>query len=92
MEVISGGAENTVEYQKQLNALNKMYELQINNASQHADSSEKVKQTLDDFLSKLNDSADKTVQYNAGLDELSKKVNSLNQVYGNMLSAMNVKS
>ena len=51
-----------------------------------------IKNSLDEFLSKLNDSADKTLQYNQELDNLSKKVAALNTVYGNMLSAMNVKS
>jgi hypothetical protein len=52
----------------------------------------KLQTTLDNFLTKLNDSADKTLKYNQELENLSKKVAALNNVYGNMLSAMNVKS
>jgi len=65
-------------------------ELQLRN--DHVDTTARLKGTLDEFLNKISDSADKTLKYNEELDNLSKKVAALNNVYGNMLSAMNVKS
>ena len=56
------------------------------------DTTAKLRGTLDEFLNKITDSADKTLKYNEELDNLSKKVAALNNVYGNMLTAMNVKS
>ncbi len=69
-----------------------MFQNQIAGTTEQVESSAKIKGSLDTFLSKLNESADKTLAYNQELDNLSKKVSALNTVYGNMLSAMNVKS
>jgi len=74
-----------------LASLNTLYELQLKNTDQQAQASEKLQQTLENFLSRIDESADKTVQYQNELDVLTKKMSALNSVYGNMLSAMNVK-
>ena len=84
--------ENTVKYQSNLASLNNAFENQLKGTTEHVDTTEKLKDSLDAFLGKLNDSADKTLKYNEQLEDLSKKVAALNNVYGNMLSAMNVKT
>lgn len=89
---LNGSIDNTTKYQENLSALNQVFQNQIAGTTEQVESSAKIKGSLDTFLSKLNESADKTLAYNQELDNLSKKVSALNTVYGNMLSAMNVKS
>jgi len=89
---LNSSIENTSKYHENISALNTVFQSQLQGTSDQVESTAKLKSTLDDFLTKLNDSADKTLQYNQELDNLSKKVAALNNVYGNMLSAMNVKS
>jgi peptidoglycan hydrolase CwlO-like protein len=38
----------------------------------------------------MNDSAANMIAYQQEIDQLTKRVSALNQVYGNMLTAMNV--
>lgn len=89
---MNSSMENNSKYQENLSALNNVFQNQLQGTSDHVETTAKLKSTLDVFLSKLTDSADKTLKYNQELDDLSKKVAALNNVYGNMLSAMNVKS
>ncbi len=65
---------------------------QLKGTTDHVESTAKLKSTLDEFLNKVDESAQKTLKYNQELENLSKKVAALNTVYGNMLSAMNVKA
>jgi gliding motility-associated protein GldL len=74
-----------------LTSLNALYELQLKNTDQQSKASEKLQKTLENFLSRIDDSADKTVQYQKEMDILTERMSSLNSVYGNMLSAMKVK-
>ncbi|OQX81859.1 MAG: hypothetical protein B6D61_00055 [Bacteroidetes bacterium 4484_249] len=92
MSNLNSSIENTSKYQDNIAALNNVFQNQLQGTTDHVEMTAKLKNTLDEFLSKLNDSADKTLKYNEELDNLSKKVAALNNVYGNMLSAMNVKS
>ena len=89
---LNNSIANTAQYQENMAALNNVFQNQLKGTSDQVESTAKLKTTLDDFLTRLNDSADKTLQYNQELENLSKKVAALNTVYGNMLSAMNVKS
>jgi len=92
MSNLNNSIENTSKYQDNIAALNNVFQNQLQGTTDHVETTAKLKSTLDVFLSKLNDSTDKTLKYNEELDNLSKKVAALNNVYGNMLSAMNVKS
>lgn len=92
---ISGltGSKFSTELQKvatNLTALNAAYELQLQRTGNYAESAGRLQETMDKFLKNLNDSADQTAQYRTGLDLLAKNVAALNNVYGNMLSAMNI--
>ncbi|MBN3035403.1 MAG: gliding motility protein GldL [Bacteroidales bacterium] len=91
LSTLNGSIENTSRYREALTALNTVFESQMKGSAEQVETTARLQKTLDAFLAKLNESADKTVQYNQGLEELSRKVTALNTVYGNMLSAMNVK-
>jgi gliding motility-associated protein GldL len=89
---LNSSIDNTSKYQENLSALNNVFQSQLQGTTDHVDTTAKLRGTLDEFLNKISDSADKTLKYNEELDNLSKKVAALNNVYGNMLTAMNVKS
>jgi len=89
---LNNSIENTSQYHQNLSALNSVFQNQLKGTSEQVETTAKLKGTLDDFLVKISESADRTLKYNEELENLSKKVAALNTVYGNMLSAMNVKS
>lgn len=89
---LNASLDDTGKYQQNIAALNTVFENQLKGTSSQVETTEKLQQTLNDFLTRINESADKTLKYNDQLEDLSKKVAALNNVYGNMLSAMNVKS
>jgi len=89
---LNSSIANTTQYQENMSALNTVFQNQLKGTTDQVETTAKLRTSLDEFLSKLNDSADKTLKYNQELENLSKKVAALNTVYGNMLSAMNVKS
>lgn len=74
-----------------LSSLNTLYELQLKASEQQSKSSALLNQTMSKYLSDLEKSAQQTVNYQKEMDSLTQKMSALNSVYGNMLSAMNVK-
>lgn len=74
-----------------LSSLNALYELQLKNSEVQSQASSKLQQTMEKFLANMEESSTKTVQYQREMDSLTKRMSSLNSVYGNMLSAMNIK-
>jgi gliding motility-associated protein GldL len=98
IEALQDSANRNTAFNEHLNklsenlaSLNALYELQLKSTDQQAQASEKLQQTLENFLSKIDESANKTLQYQQELDALTKRMAALNSVYTNMLSAMNVK-
>ncbi len=89
---IDGNAfnEELNKVSKNLSALNSVYELQLQNSTEQTDTFAKMGETMENFLSNLQQSVDNTEKYKVQADELAKNVAALNQVYGNMLNAMNV--
>jgi len=73
-----------------LAALNSVYELQLQNSNQQSETFNKVGETMETFLQNLQQSVENTSKYKEQADELAKNVAALNNVYGNMLTAMNV--
>lgn len=73
-----------------LSALNAAYELQLRSSNSHVEDTSKLHNTLSQYLTNLSDSAADINRYRQEMDNLTKKVTALNQVYGNMLAAMNV--
>lgn len=73
-----------------LAALNAIYEIQLKDANEAVESSDKMKTTL----TGLYESLEKTTRYNTDfamqMETLTKRMGTLNKVYGNMLTAMNV--
>jgi gliding motility-associated protein GldL len=73
-----------------LSALNSVYEIQLQNSNIQAETILKVGEAMGTFLSNLQQSIDNTSKYKEQADTLAKNVAALNNVYGNMLAAMNV--
>lgn len=84
--------EQITKISSNLAALNAVYEMQLQSTNHSFDATKKLESTMDAFLNNLNESADQTAQYKNQVDVLTQKVAALNNVYGNMLSAMNVKA
>lgn len=74
-----------------LSALNAVYELQLKNSNAHLEDTSKLHTSINQYLSTLTGSSEDMGKYRLELDALTKKVAALNNVYGNMLAAMNVK-
>jgi gliding motility-associated protein GldL len=75
---------------KNLSALNAVYELQVKEGSEHLKGAQKVYSGIEDMVVKLKDSVDETGRYKEEIVKLRDNLSSLNNIYGNMLSAMNV--
>jgi len=73
-----------------LSAINAVYELQLQHSNAQKESTEKLQSIMDRYLGQMTDAVGKAEQYSRSMDLLGKNVAALNQVYGNMLSAMNV--
>jgi gliding motility-associated protein GldL len=75
---------------KNLAALNAAYELQVNDSNEHMQGTKQVYSGLEEMMKKLKESVDETNKYKEEIAKLSENLSSLNNIYGNMLSAMNV--
>jgi gliding motility-associated protein GldL len=76
---------------KNLSALNTAYELQVKGAGEHTKESDALYKGLQGLMKDLTDSAGDTKKYREQITKLNENLTALNNVYGNMLSAMNVK-
>jgi len=76
---------------KNLTSLNATYELQLQGSQQHLEATTKFYDGLGELMKNLHDSVDDTRKYRQEMATLSSNLTSLNTVYGNMLSAMNVR-
>ena len=95
LSVIEMGGKS---YQEQLEALNKnlsalnaVYEIQKKGADEHLKESDKLFNGVQDLMKNLTDSAGDTTKYREQITKLNDNLSALNNVYGNMLAAMNVK-
>ena len=75
---------------KNLAALNAVYELQLQGTNEHLKSTEALYTGLQDMMEDLTSSAENTKRYKQEVTKLSENLSALNTIYGNMLSAMNV--
>jgi gliding motility-associated protein GldL len=75
-----------------LAALNAMYENQLRNSQKSAETSGKMQTTVGELLETLEKSASQTSVFVEQMQLLTQRMESLNKVYGNMLSAMNIQS
>jgi gliding motility-associated protein GldL len=76
---------------KNLSALNTVYELQKKGADGHLKESEVLFKGIQNLVKDLSESAVDTKKYREQITKLSDNLTALNNVYGNMLAAMNVK-
>jgi len=74
---------------KNVSALNAVYELELQDSSNHLKSMNKFYQNLSDTMQNFNDSISDSQQFKEEIGRLAKNLSSLNSIYGNMLSAMN---
>ena len=75
---------------KNLAALNAIYELQLQDSNKHLKETSKFYDGINELMSNLNSSLEDTKKYKDEVARLAKNLSSLNTVYGNMLSAMNM--
>jgi gliding motility-associated protein GldL len=75
---------------KNMAALNAVYELQLRDSNTHLKESASLYGGLNLLMENLKSSAEETHKYKEEISQLSKNLSSLNTVYGNMLAAMNV--
>lgn len=73
-----------------LSELNNVYEMQLKGASDHLKASEEMYAGISELMTNLHSSLEDTRKYKETMSELTTNLASLNTVYGNMLSAMNV--
>jgi len=76
---------------KNLSALNAVYELQRKGVDEHIRESENLQKGIQTLMKDLNESAGDAKKYREQIARLNDNLTALNNVYGNMLAAMNVK-
>ncbi|SHN19384.1 gliding motility protein GldL [Mucilaginibacter sp. OK098] len=74
---------------KNLTALNAVYELELQDSSNHLKSMNKFYQEMSSTIQDFNASANDSKQFKEEVNRLAKNLSTLNSIYGNMLSAMN---
>jgi gliding motility-associated protein GldL len=97
-EMLNFSALDSKSYNEQLQkishnmgALNTIYELQLQSTHEQIENTNKLRATVGTFLTSMHDSSEHMNRYKEEIDMLTKRVSALNNVYGNMLAAMNVK-
>ncbi len=95
MTKLQSAQADTVKYHEQvqmvtknLASLNAMYELELQDTNNHLKSMNKFVGSLSEALNNLTDSVEDTKKFRNEMTGLAKNLNSLNTIYGNMLSAM----
>lgn len=74
---------------KNLTALNAVYELELQDSSNHLKSMNKFYQEMSTTIQTFNESAGDSKIFRDEVGRLAKNLSTLNSIYGNMLSAMN---
>jgi gliding motility-associated protein GldL len=82
--------QNIDSLNKNMSALNAVYELQLQGSDQYLKKSTEAHKGLDSMMDNLKNSVKETEKYKEELSKLGSKLEALNSVYGNMLSAMNI--
>ena len=76
---------------KSLSALNSVYELQLDNMNKQVETSKECINGFGSMIDNMNQTVENTKKLNQGVQLLEQNVASLNNVYGNMLSSLNIK-
>ncbi|MCD6331765.1 MAG: gliding motility protein GldL [Bacteroidales bacterium] len=83
--------EELQKLNKNLSALNSVYELQLQGSDAYLKTTQQVYSGLDSMMENLSESVQNTKVYREEVERLGKKLIALNTVYGNMLTAMNIR-
>ncbi|MEI6595710.1 MAG: gliding motility protein GldL [Bacteroidota bacterium] len=75
---------------KNLASLNSVYELEIKESNSHLKSINEFVGNLSKVVTSLSETQTQTESFKSEMGKLSKNLGALNNVYGNMLSAMNI--
>ncbi|MBR4391049.1 MAG: gliding motility protein GldL [Bacteroidales bacterium] len=75
-----------------MQSLNSIYELQLQSAEQTSDATKRLTATMNQYMDNLSASSNNANELNKQLTQLSNRLTALNNVYGGMLSAMNIKA
>jgi gliding motility-associated protein GldL len=89
---LNESVDKTTKYQESITALNSMFDKQLQTSNKQVEVADQMQKALDKFLENLNASASLTAKYKLEVDTLAQNLAALNKVYGNMLSAMNVRT
>ncbi len=81
--------EQVIKMTKNVAQLNSVYELELQDSSNHLKSMNKFYQNLSATMQNFNDSINDSKQFKDEVGRLAKNLSTLNAIYGNMLSAMN---
>ncbi len=74
---------------KNLSALNTVYELQLQSTNEHLKETNSLYKGLDEMTKNLKESVEETLHFKNEMGKLGNNIAALNDVYGNMLSAVN---
>ncbi len=83
--------EQLSKVSKNLTSLNSVYELQLKGSEEHLRATNKMYESIEQVMSNLSSSMDDTKRYKQEISVLAQNLENLNTVYGNMLTAMNVR-
>jgi gliding motility-associated protein GldL len=90
-EAAASGADTGAEMQKMastLEQLNVSYASQLQGSQQQAETMQSMYAGITELMTNLSDSVEDTKKYKENISELSTNLSALNNVYGNMLTAM----
>ena len=90
-EAAASGTNTGTEMQKMastLGELNESYESQLTRSNQQTETMQAMYTGITELMTNLNDSVEDTKKYKENISELSTNLSALNNVYGNMLTAM----
>lgn len=92
MEIVKAGYGNQQKNMEVLNKnlaiLNSIYELQIQETDKHLKNSNALYQDVEEMIKDLRLSVEEAQKFRLSMHALNSNINSLNDIYGNMLSAM----
>lgn len=71
-----------------LASINAMYEMQLKTSTNQLESTKEIQERINTMATNFADSAESVLKYKEQVDALTRKVSELNNVYGNMLAAM----
>jgi gliding motility-associated protein GldL len=71
-----------------LASVNAMYEMQLQTSTSQLEATKEVEERIQAMMANFAGSAEGVLKYKEQVDALSRKVAELNNVYGNMLAAM----